>query len=286
MKERKDMIDRTGNQLSIRRQCQLLVVNRNRLDPPAAGPRDEDLEACRRIDEIHLRAPAFGARKIRDLLRLEHGIRMSRGKVSRLMKRMGIEAIYRRPRTSLPGKGDEHKVYPYLLGERDITAPDEAWCTDITYIPMGRSFAYLVAVMDWRSRAVLSWKLSNTLDVDFCLDAFREAVEVAGKAPTIFNTDQGCQFTSRSWRELLESHDVRLSMDGKGRWVDNVFIERLWRSVKYEEVYLRDYDDLHELERALGEWFESYNRWRPHDSLGSARPWEVYRPSDVQKAAA
>jgi putative transposase len=286
VKERKDMIDRTGNQLSIRRQCQLLVVNRNRLDPPPAGPRDEDLEACRRIDEIHLRAPAFGARKIRDLLRLEHDIRMSRGKVSRLMKLMGIEAIYRRPRTSLPGKGDEHKVYPYLLGERDITAPDEAWCTDITYIPMGRSFAYLVAVMDWHSRAVLSWKLSNTLDVGFCLDAFREAVDVAGKAPTIFNTDQGCQFTSRSWRELLESHDVRLSTDGKGRWVDNVFIERLWRSVKYEEVYLRDYDDLHELDRALGEWFESYNRWRPHDSLGSARPWEIYRPADNQKAAA
>lgn len=286
MKERKDMIDRTGNQLSIRRQCQLLVVNRNRLDPPAAGPRDEDLEACRRIDEIHLRAPAFGARKIRDLLRLEHGIRMSRGKVSRLMKRMGIEAIYRRPRTSLPGKGDEHKVYPYLLGERDITAPDEAWCTDITYIPMGRSFAYLVAVMDWHSRAVLSWKLSNTLDVGFCLDAFREAVDVAGKAPAIFNTDQGCQFTSRPWRDLLESHGVRLSMDGKGRWVDNVFIERLWRSVKYEEVYLRDYDDLHELERAIGAWFESYNRWRPHDSLGSARPWEIYRPADKKKAAA
>jgi len=280
------MIDRTGSQLSIRRQCQLVDVNRNRLDPPSGGPGDGDLEVCRLIDAIHLRAPAFGARKIRDLLRVEHGIRMSRGRVARLMRRMGIEAIYRRPRTSLPGKGDEHRVYPYLLCERDVTAADEVWCTDITYIPMGRSFAYLVAVMDWQTRAVLSWRLSNTLDVGFCLDAFRDAVEVAGRAPAIFNTDQGCQFTSRSWRELLEGHGVRLSMDAKGRWVDNVFIERLWRSVKYEEVYLREYRDLHELERALGAWFESYNHWRPHDSLGGARPWEIYRPPGIRKAAA
>jgi putative transposase len=280
------MIDRTGSQLSIRRQCQLLAVNRNRLDVSPPGPRAEDLEACRRIDEIHLRAPAFGARKIRALLKIEYSIRLSRGKVGRLMKLMGIEAIYRKPRTSLPGKGDEHKVYPYLLGERDIDAPDEAWCTDITYIPMGGSYAYLVAVMDWHSRAVLSWKLSNTMDVGFCLQAFDEAVKNTGRVPEIFNTDQGSQFTSAAWRERLESHGVRLSMDGKGCWVDNVFIERLWRSVKYEEVYLRDYDDLHDLERALDKWFDDYNHWRPHQTLGECRPWEIYRPKPAKKTAA
>jgi len=286
VKERKAMVERASTQLSVRRQCQLLEVNRNRLDVPPAGPCQGDLEVCRLIDEIHLRAPAFGARMIRDLLRVEHGLSTSRGKVGRLMKLMGIEAIYRKPRTSLPGKGDEHKIYPYLLGERAIAAPDEAWCADITYIPMGNSFAYLVAVMDWKSRAVLSWKLSNTLDTSFCLEAFREAVEVAGKAPEIFNTDQGCQFTSRPWRELLESHGVRLSMDGKRRWIDNVFIERLWRSVKYEEVYLRDFSDLHELERVLDKWFGDYNHWRPHSAHGGARPWENYRPKPSALKAA
>ncbi len=286
MKERKVMIDRTGIQLSIRRQCQLLDVNRNRLDVAPPGPRNEDLEACRLIDEIHLRAPAFGARKIRAVLKIEHSIDMSRRKVGKLMKLMGIEAIYRKPRTSLPGKGDEHKVYPYLLHERDIDVPDEAWCTDITYIPMGNSYAYLVAVMDWHSRAVLSWKLSNTMDVSFCLEAFDEAVAKVGRVPEIFNTDQGSQFTSAAWRERLESQGVSLSMDGKGCWVDNVFIERLWRSVKYEEVYLRDYADLYELERALGRWFDDYNHWRPHSSLDERRPWDVYRPGQEKKQAA
>ena len=286
MKERKIMVERGGSQLSIRRQCQLLAVNRNRLGATPPGPRAEDMETCRLIDEIHLRAPAFGARKIRDLLEAEHGIRLSRGKVGRLMKLMGIAAIYRKPRTSLPGEGDEHKVYPYLLGERVVGAPDEVWCTDITYIPMGGSYAYLVAVMDWYSRAVLSWKLSNTMDVGFCLEAFDVAVANTGRVPEIFNTDQGSQFTSAAWRERLESQGVRLSMDGKGRWVDNVFIERLWRSVKYEEVYLRDYADLHELERSLGRWFGDYNHWRPHDALEGRRPWEIYRPEEQRQEAA
>ena len=234
------------------------------------------------IDEIHLEAPAFGSRKIRDLLEVEHGMKMSRGRVRRLMRVMGLQAVYRRPRTSLPGKGSEHKVYPYLLGEREVTEPDQAWCADITYIPMGRSFAYLVAVMDWRTRAVLSWKLSNTMDTGFCVEAFQQAVKVAGRAPEIFNTDQGSQFTAKVWRDQLESHGVRISMDGKGCWVDNVFIERLWRTVKYEEIYLREYRDLHDLERALERWFERYNTWRPHDALGGARPWEVYRPGKLR----
>ena len=286
MKVRKAMIERANTQLSVRRQCQLLEVNRNRLDPPSPKSSEEDLAVCRLIDEIHLEAPAFGSRKIRDLLEVEHRTKMGRGRVRRLMGLMGVEAVYRRPRTSLPGKGSEHKVYPYLLGNRAILEADEAWCTDITYIPMGRSFAYLVAVMDWRTRAVLSWKLSNTLDSSFCVEAFQQAVKVAGRAPEIFNTDQGSQFTAQKWRECLESHGVRISMDGKGRWVDNVFIERLWRTVKYEEIYLREYQDLHELERALTGWFERYNTWRPHDALGGARPWEVYRPERAQLKAA
>jgi putative transposase len=199
---------------------------------------------------------------------------------------MGIRAIYQRPRTSLPGQGEEHQVFPYLLREREVRQPDEVWCTDITYLPMGRSFAYLVAVMDWHSRAVLSWKLSNTMDNRFCLEALNEAAQRSGKVPEIFNTDQGSQFTSGPWRQRLQELGVKISMDGKGRWMDNVFIERLWRSVKYEEVYLREYGDLHELERCLERWFERYNHWRPHQGLNEQRPWEIYRPEMKLKKAA
>ncbi len=272
------MIERDSRQLSIRRQCRLLQVNRNRLEVGPGEIRSRDLELCELIERIHLEAPAFGARKIRDLLRVEYGILAGRRRVARLMARLGIRAVYRRPRTSIPGKGAEHKVAPYLLRDLPVSAPDEVWCADITYIPMGKGFAYLFAVMDWNTRAVLSWKLSNTLDTEFCLEAFDAAVRVAGRVPGIFNTDQGCQFTSLAWREHLASLGVRLSMDGKGCWVDNVFIERLWRTVKYEEVYLRSWNDLHELEAGLERWFGRYNTWRPHASLGGLRPWEVYRP--------
>ena len=279
------MIDRDSHQLSIRRQCTLAGVNRNRLTAPTDNPGPAEIELCRLIDEIHLIAPAFGSRKIRDLLGKEYGIRTTRGRVRGLMRKMGIRAIYRAPRTSLPGKGDEHKVYPYLLRERKVKAPDEVWCTDITYIPMERGHAYLVAIMDWHTRAVISWRLSNTLDTRFCLEAFDEAVRVAGRAPDIFNTDQGCQFTSRAWRERLTSHGVGISMDGKGRWLDNVFIERLWRTLKYDELHLREFSTLPELETILENWFELYNTWRPHDSLDGSRPWEVYRPKQQTKAA-
>ncbi len=283
MKQRKAMIE-PDSTLSVRRQCQLLSVNRNRLAPSPPKLGEDDAGLCRHIDAIHLEDPAFGARKIRDVLRRHHGTNVGRARVARLMRHMGIAAVYRRPRTSLPGKGEEHRIHPYLLG-KGVEAPDEAWCADITYIPMGRGFAYLVAVMDWHTRAVLSWKLSNTLDTAFCLEAFEEAVQTTGTAPKLFNTDQGCQFTSRAWRECLEGHGVRLSMDGKGRWVDNVFIERLWRSLKYEEVYLRDYRDLHELERSLHRWFERYNTWRPHQSLKGLTPWDHYRPQPTERAA-
>jgi putative transposase len=283
VKQRKAMIE-SESPLSVRRQCQLFEVNRNRLAPPPPKLTAEDAALCRLIDEIHLEDPAFGARKIRDVLRRHHGINAGRSRVARLMRRMGVSAVYRRPRTSLPGKGEEHRIYPYLLGD-GVAGPDEAWCADITYLPVGRGFAYLVAVMDWHTRAVLSWKLSNTLDSAFCLEAFREAVRATGRTPAIFNTDQGCQFTSRAWRDCLEGHGVRLSMDGKGRWVDNVFIERLWRSLKYEEVYLKDYGDLHDLERSLGRWFERYNTWRPHQSHQGKTPWDLYRPELMKRAA-
>ena len=279
------MIDRDSHQLSIRRQCKLVDVNRNRLEPPPDNPGARELELCRLIDEIHMIAPAFGSRKIRDLLEKEYGMRTTRGSVRHLMRKMGIKAIYRAPRTSFPGKGEEHKVHPYLLRNRKVAAADEVWCTDITYIPMERGHAYLVAIMDWHTRAVISWRLSNTLDTRFCLEAFDEAVRVAGRAPDIFNTDQGCQFTSRAWRARLADHGIRISMDGKGRWLDNVFIERLWRTLKYDELHLREFNTLPELEVILENWFEHYNTWRPHDSLGGYRPWEVFRPDPQQKAA-
>ena len=204
MTQRKAMIE-SDTTLSVRRQCQLLEVNRNRLTPPPAKFTDEDAALCRLIDEIHLEDPAFGARKIRDVLRRHHAIETGRARIARLMKLMRISAIYRRPRTSLPGKGEEHRVYPYLLAD-GVSGPDEAWCADITYIRVGKGFAYLVAVMDWDTRTVLSWRLSNTLDTAFCLEAFQDAVRTAGRAPAIFNTDQGCQFTSRAWRECPVSY--------------------------------------------------------------------------------
>lgn len=285
MKERKTMVERDSDQLSIRRQCALVGVNRNRLTLVTTPPGAMELKLCRLIDEIHMKAPTFGSRKIRDLLRVEYDITTTRERVRRLMRKMGIRAIYRAPRTSLPGKGREHKVYPYLLRDLKVGVPDEVWCTDITYIPMERGHGYLIAIMDWHTRAVLSWRLSNTLDTRFCLEAFDEAVQVAGRVPDIFNTDQGCQFTSCAWRERLTSHGIRISMDGKGRWIDNVFIERLWRTIKYDELHLREFDTLPELEVILGNWFKLYNTWRPHDSLGGMRPWEIYRPDQGAKAA-
>ena len=270
--------------LSVRRQSQLLKVNRNRLTIRASKLDLEDHSMCRLMDEIHLNHPAFGARKLRAVLRLHHGVCCSRARVTRLMKHMGLEAVYRRPQTTISAKGEEHRVYPYLLkqGVKDV---DEAWCVDITYLPMVKGYAYLVAILDIKTRSVLGWKLSNTLDTRFCIEAFEQAVRHSGRVPKILNSDQGCQFTSKAWRDLLKRHQVRISMDGKRRWVDNVFIERLWRTVKYEEVYLCEYRDLHELEKRLTVWFENYNHWRPHQSLKDQTPWSQYRPKDMREAA-
>lgn len=274
------MVDPTGAPLSVRRQCELLGVNRNRLASPVRGGlNEEDLEMARRIDELHLRFPEFGARRMSQWLLREGMEGASRRRVAQVMKAMGLAAVYRRPRTSPSTPGAQ--IYPYLLRDRKIEFADEAWCADVTYIPMARGFAYLVAVMDWKTRAVLSWKLSNTLDGTFCVEALREALEAAGRAPEIFNTDQGCQFTSRTWIATVEASGAKVSMDGKGRWMDNVFIERLWRSVKHEGVYLWAYENVHELELALAKWFSDYNHWKQHQSLGYKTPWECYRPEQT-----
>ena len=270
------MVEKSGSGLSVRRQCELLGLNRNRLDAPTRGGLGEgDLEMARRIDEVHLRFPEFGARRMSQWLLREGREGANRRKVSQVMKAMGLQAIYRRPRTSQPAPGAQ--IYPYLLRGRTVTQADEVWCADVTYIPMARGFAYLVAIMDWKTRAVLSWKLSNTLDGTFCVEALREALEATGRAPEIFNTDQGCQFTSEAFTGVLLKKGIAISMDGRGRALDNIFVERLWRSVKHEDVYLKGYATMSELLIGLTEYFVLYNTERPHQSLGYETPDEVYR---------
>jgi putative transposase len=265
------MIDRESR-LSIKRQCQILSLNRSTVYYRAVGVSEADLELMRRIDEMHLKRPFYGSRRIRDWLQDEgHGV--NRKKVQRLMRQMGIMALYPKRKTSQPDKG--HKHYPYLLRGLDINRPNQVWCADVTYIPMAHGFVYLVAVMDWYSRRVLSWRLSNTLDADSCVEALEEALAMYG-APEIFNTDQGCQFTSDEFTKVLKRADVDISMDGKGRWIDNVFIERLWRSLKYEEVYLRAYDSVAEARERIDLYFRFYNHARRHQSLGRRTPEQVY----------
>ena len=224
------------------------------------------------IDIQYLATPFYGARKIAVEFKRQKGLVVNRKRVRRLMQRMGIRAVYRRPRTSKPAPG--HKIYPYLLRDLKITRPNQVWAADITYIPMARGFLYLVSIIDWYSRYVISWRLSNTLDADFCVAALEEALSKG--APEIFNTDQGSQFTGESFTGLLKEHGVKISMDGKGSYNDNLFIERLWRTVKYEEVYLKAYEDGREARISLGEYLHFYNTTRPHQSLGYLTPWEVY----------
>lgn len=271
---RKSFINKGHRQLSIRRQAELLQVNRNRLDQQSRKRSPKELEICREIDELHLVRPHFGSRSMSTHLK-KRGYEVGRGKARRLMRLMGLTAIYPKPRTSI--KSLENKVFPYLLRNLAITRPNQVWCTDITYIPMGRGFAYLVAIMDWQSRAVLAWRISNTLDTEFCVEALQAAREKAGCWPEIMNTDQGCQFTSEAWIGTLKGAGVRISMDGKGRWMDNVFIERLWRSLKYEDIYLREYLDLAELNAGVSAWMHFYNHERYHQSLENETPWSVWQ---------
>jgi putative transposase len=265
------MIDR-GHDLPLVRQADLLRLSRSTLYYEPRPVPAAELAIMRRIDELHLDYPFAGSRMLRDLLRGE-GIAIGRERVAAMMRRMGLEALYRRPNTSKPADG--HKVYPYLLRGLPVERPNQVWAMDITYIPMARGFVYLAAVVDWFSRRVLAWRLSITLEVEFCLDAVEEALARYGR-PEIFNTDQGSQFTSAAFTGLLLDNTIAISMDGRGSWRDNVFVERLWRSVKYEEVYLRAYDSVGDARASLGRYLDFYNRTRPHSSLAARTPDRAY----------
>jgi putative transposase len=265
------MIDR-GHDLAIMRQAEALNISRGSVYYLPRPVSAADLAIMRRLDELHLQFPFAGSRMLRGLLAGE-GIKVGRRHVRTLMKRMGIEALYRRPRTTKPEPG--HKIYPYLLRDMAITRPNHVWAMDITYIPMARGFVYLAAVLDWASRRVLSWRLSITMEAAFCVEALEEALAKYGK-PEIFNTDQGSQFTGAAFTGVLAKNDIAISMDGKGAWRDNVFVERLWRSIKYEEVYLRAYDSVGEGRQSIGRYLDFYNGRRPHSSLDGMTPDQAY----------
>jgi putative transposase len=265
------MINR-AHDLALTKQAALLGISRGSVyyEPMPVSP--EDLALMRRMDELHLEFPFAGARMLRDLLAAE-GSKIGRRHITTLMQRMGIEAIYRRPNTSKPAPG--HRIYPYLLRGLTIDRPNHVWAIDITYIPMARGFLYLAVVMDWCARRILAWRLSNTMEASFCVDAVEEALAKYG-CPRIFNTDQGSQFTSTEFTSVLTKNDVAISMDGKGAWRDNVFVERFWRTVKYEEVYLRAYDNVSEARQSIGRYLDFYNARRPHAALDRRTPDQVY----------
>jgi putative transposase len=271
--DRRRLIDRNQGGLSIRRQCELFGLARSGVYRVPAPANDNDLVLMRRIDELFTAWPFLGSRRMTAMLRTE-GYAINRKRVRRLMQQMGIAALGPRPRTSKPAPG--HKIFPYLLRGLAIERPNQVWCADITYIPIGRGFLYLVAIMDWASRAVLSWRLSNTIDTSFCIAALGEALSRFGR-PDIFNTDQGSQFTSIAFTGMLADAGVRISMDGRGRWMDNVFIERLWRSLKHEDIYLKGYADGREARVGIASWIVFYNGRRPHQALGERPPMAVWR---------
>ena len=265
------MIDR-NHDLPVVRQCQILALARSTAYYTPKPTSTEELALMRRMDELHLEFPFAGSRMLRDLLRNE-GQPVGRKRIRRLMRQMGIEALYRKPNTSR--RHAAHPIYPYLLRNLSIERPNHVWATDITYIPMRRGFVYLVAIVDWYSRRILAWRLSNTLTTDFCLEALQEAITRYGR-PEIFNTDQGSQFTSAEFTGILKAHDIRISMDGKGCWRDNVFVERLWRTIKYEEVYLKAYDSVSQAKASLGQFITFYNNRRPHQAFAGKTPDMIY----------
>jgi putative transposase len=275
------MID-PEDKLSIQKQSKLLKVSRSSVYYKPRPLSEDELKLMRAIDELHLEHPFAGSRMLRDFL-LRDGVRVGRRHMRTAMRRMGIEAIYRKPNTSKPAQG--HKIYPYLLRNVAVTRANQVWSTDISYIPMKRGFVYLIAVIDWYSRRVLSWKLSITMDVSFCLEALDEALKKYGK-PEIFNTDQGSQFTSIDFTGRLKKEGIAISMDGKGRWCDNVFVERFWRSIKYEEVYLHAYDSVSEARSRIGQYIQFFNSRRPHSSLQAQTPDQVYFNRPQQQLAA
>jgi putative transposase len=269
-------VDWGEGELSVRRQCELLGLNRSTAYHTPAGETEENLWLMRRIDEQYLKTPWYGSRRMAVWL-TQTGLTVNRKRVQRLMRLMDIEAIYPRPRTT--EIASEHRKYPYLLRGKEVRHPDEVWAADITYIPMSSGFMYLVAIIDWHSRYVIAWRLSNSLESSFCVEVLEEAL--TQRRPEIFNTDQGVQFTSRGFTSRLEAAGVNISMDGKGRALDNVFIERLWWSVKYEHVYLHDHTSVRSLHSGLGKYLDYFNRERPHQSLEYHTPWAVYQGEQV-----
>jgi putative transposase len=281
--ERKKKVHK-AHKLPISRQCRALDISRSSAYRKAAGASAEDIDLMRKLDELHLKRPFKGSRRLRDDLWDSHGLQVNRKRVQRLMRLMGIRALHPGAKTTRPNP--KHKVYPYLLRELEINRVNQVWCTDLTYIPMRKGFLYLVAIMDWHSRKVLSWRLSNSLDAAPCVEALEEALANYGP-PEIFNSDQGCQFTSEDFTDVLKDNGIKISMDGKGRWMDNVFIERLWRSLKYEEVYLKAYDSVAQAKQGIGDWLMFYNEERRHSSLSRMTPDQVYYdlPSGLPIAA-
>jgi putative transposase len=276
--DRRGMLDRGHADLSIRRQCELLAIARSGVYRPSKPANDNDLGLMRRIDQLFTAWPFLGSRRMARMLS-QDGQRVNRKRVQRLMRKMGIAALGPKPRTTKPAPG--HKIYPYLLRNLAIDRPNQVWAADITYVPIGRGFLYLVAVIDWASRAVLSWRLSNTMDASFCVGALEEALARYGR-PEIFNTDQGSQFTCAAFTGVLEAEGISISMDGRGRWMDNVFIERLWRSLKHEDVYLKGYADGREAKEGIAAWMAFYNDTRLHQALGYRAPMAVWREGAAQ----
>lgn len=278
MNEARGWIDFDNLQLSIREQCRLLGLHRSNVYYDPAPESGENLHLMRLMDEEHLRRPNRGSRQMVDFLR-DKGHDVNRKRIQRLMRKMGIEGVAPKPRTTVIATANP--VYPYLLRNLEVVRPDQVWCSDITYIPMQFGFLYLVAVMDWFSRYVISWRLSNSLEADFCIEALEDALRQG--RPEIFNTDQGTQFSSREFTGVLKSQDVAISMDGKGRAIDNVMIERLWRTVKYEEVYLKAYACGADCYQGLDTYLDYYDHQRRHQSLARRTPWEVYRPNRANR---
>ena len=264
---------RIQNGISLRRQCELLAVSRSGLYYEPVGTSTEELALMRQIDELHLQRPFYGSRKLCEALGAK-GLRVNRKHMQRLMRLMGLESVAPKPNTSEPSP--EHPAYPYLLRNRVISRPNQVWAADITYIPMAHGFAYLVAIIDWHSRRVLAWRLSNTLESSFCIAALEQALARFPK-PEIFNTDQGSQFTAEAFTKVLRGAGITISMDGRGRCIDNVFVERVWRSLKYEEVFLHAYDDLDEARVGIARYFDFYNFERPHQALGYQTPDAFFR---------
>lgn len=259
-------------ELSLRRQCELVGIARSGLYYQPCPETEENLALMRRLDELHLERPVYGSRRLVVMLERE-GWEVNRKRIVRLLQLMGIHALY--PRRSLSQPGEGHRIFPYLLKGLEISGPDQVWCSDITYVPMADGFLYLVATMDWWSRYVVGWQLSNSRDSEFCVRAWEQGL-ATGRRPLISNTDQGSEFTSEAYLDAVESAGVDVSMDGRGRWLDNRFIERLWRSAKQEDIYLQDYGDGLSAQRGLSRWFEDYNNVRPHQALGYATPAELY----------